>query len=116
MKAARIVLVKLWLALAPRQVFLAENETHLTPIEFKLLATLAIHAGKVLTYRQLLKDVWGQTSSQESRTLRIQLRICATSFRPTRRGRAVCTLHQGWVTACEMTETTRLYPKTLSAI
>jgi two-component system KDP operon response regulator KdpE len=37
---------------------------HLTPIEFKLLVTLARHAGKVLTHRQLLRDVWGPRSTQ----------------------------------------------------
>jgi two-component system, OmpR family, KDP operon response regulator KdpE len=37
---------------------------HLTPIEFKLLVTLARHAGKVLTHRQLLREVWGPRSTQ----------------------------------------------------
>ena len=37
---------------------------HLTPIEFKLLAMLARHAGKVLTHRQLLREVWGPRSTQ----------------------------------------------------
>ena len=32
---------------------------HLTPIEFRLLAALALGQGKILTHRQLLKDVWG---------------------------------------------------------
>lgn len=43
--------------LALRQVFVAGAEVHLTPIEFKLLATLVQHAGKVLTHRQLLRGV-----------------------------------------------------------
>ena len=37
---------------------------HLTPIEFKLLALLARHAGKVVTHRQLLGAVWGPRSTQ----------------------------------------------------
>ena len=37
---------------------------HLTPIECKLLAILARHAGKVLTHRQLLREVWGPRSTQ----------------------------------------------------
>lgn len=45
--------------LANRIVTLAGNEVRLTPIEYKLLATLARKAGRVLTYQQLLKDVWG---------------------------------------------------------
>jgi two-component system KDP operon response regulator KdpE len=42
-----------------RTVFLAGSEVHLTPIEYKLLATLLKNAGKVMTHRQLLKEVWG---------------------------------------------------------
>lgn len=45
--------------LANRIVTLAGSEVRLTPIEYKLLATLTRKAGRVLTYQQLLKDVWG---------------------------------------------------------
>ena len=45
--------------LAARRVFADGSEVHLTPIEFKLLTTLVHSAGKVLTHRQLLKEVWG---------------------------------------------------------
>lgn len=48
-------------------------EVHLTPTEFKLLATLARHAGKVLTHRQLLKEVWGQTSETQAHTVRVHM-------------------------------------------
>lgn len=47
---------------------------HLTPIEFKLLATLLKHNGMVLTHRQLLKEVWGPGHSEESHYLRIFIR------------------------------------------
>lgn len=46
---------------------------HLTPTEFKLLATLARHAGKVLTHRQLLKEVWGVTSDSQAHTVRVHM-------------------------------------------
>jgi two-component system KDP operon response regulator KdpE len=45
--------------LGRRQVFVSGKETHLTPIEYKLLTTLIRYAGKVMTHRQLLKEVWG---------------------------------------------------------
>jgi len=57
--------------LALRQVFVAGAEVHLTPIEFKLLATLVQHAGKVLTHRQLLREVWGPGYAEESHYLRV---------------------------------------------
>ena len=57
--------------LSRREVKVAEKEIRLTPIEFKLLALLAKHAGKVLTHRQLLKDVWGPHYAEESNYLRV---------------------------------------------
>jgi two-component system, OmpR family, KDP operon response regulator KdpE len=45
--------------LASRIVTVAGDEVRLTPIEYKLLATLVRRAGRVLTYQQLLKEVWG---------------------------------------------------------
>jgi two-component system KDP operon response regulator KdpE len=46
--------------LATRIVTLGGVEVHLTPIEYKLLVTLVRKAGHVLTYQQLLTDVWGR--------------------------------------------------------
>ncbi len=47
------------------------QEVHLTPIEYKLLATLAKNAGLVMTHRQLLREVWGPGHAEESHYLRI---------------------------------------------
>ncbi|HWR05009.1 MAG TPA: response regulator [Humidesulfovibrio sp.] len=57
--------------LAARRVRLAGQEVHLTPIEFKLLAFLVRHAGKVVTHRQLLKEVWGSAREDQSHYPRI---------------------------------------------
>jgi len=46
---------------------------HLTPIEFKLLALLARHAGKVLTHRQLLQEVWGPLNNHQTHHLRVHM-------------------------------------------
>ena len=59
--------------LASRRVFVDENEVHLTPIEYRLLTALARHAGKVLTHRQLLKEVWGPGSAEEVHYLRVYM-------------------------------------------
>src|SRR5262249_23026504 len=45
--------------LAHRRVHVGDAEAHLTPIEYRLLTTLVRNAGKVMTHRQLLKEVWG---------------------------------------------------------
>jgi two-component system, OmpR family, KDP operon response regulator KdpE len=57
--------------LAARTVSVDGADVHLTPIEYKLLSLLARHAGKVLTHGQLLKDVWGQHSLDNTHYLRI---------------------------------------------
>jgi two-component system KDP operon response regulator KdpE len=59
--------------LAARRVFLKDEEVRLTRTEFNLLATLAKHAGKVLTHRQLLQEVWGPGSANESHYLRVYM-------------------------------------------
>jgi two-component system KDP operon response regulator KdpE len=57
--------------LAARRVFVREEEVHLTPHEYRLLTTLAHHAGKVLTHRFLLKEVWGPHQVQQTHYLRV---------------------------------------------
>ena len=59
--------------LAHRQVFVGDQEAHLTPIEYKLLLILVQYAGKVVTRRQLLHDVWGPTYTDESHYLRVYM-------------------------------------------
>jgi two-component system KDP operon response regulator KdpE len=59
--------------LALRQVFLSDQEVHMTPIEYKLLATLIRHAGKVITHRQLLQEVWGPAHVNEVQYLRVYM-------------------------------------------
>jgi two-component system KDP operon response regulator KdpE len=70
-----------------RQVYVRDAEVHLTPIEYNLLAVLVRYAGRVITHQQLLKEVWGAHSTEQSHYLRIymhQLRrkLEADSARP----------------------------------
>lgn len=46
---------------------------HLTPIEYRLLTSLARHAGRVLTHRQLLHEVWGPSRVESAHYLRIYM-------------------------------------------
>ena len=48
-------------------------EVHLTPIEYRLLSVLVTNAGRVLTHRQLLREVWGPAHTQQSHYLRIHM-------------------------------------------
>ena len=56
-----------------RQVHRAGKEVHLTPTEYRLLAALATQAGKVLTHRQLLEQVWGPTYAGQTHYLRVYM-------------------------------------------
>jgi len=59
--------------LVHRKVLVAEREVHLTPIEYRLLTVLIRNAGKVLTHRQLLKEVWGPSHVEHNHYLRIYM-------------------------------------------
>ena len=59
--------------LANRRIIRDGIEIHLTPIEFRLLATLINNHGKVLTQRQLLNQVWGPNAVEHSQYLRIYM-------------------------------------------
>jgi two-component system KDP operon response regulator KdpE len=59
--------------LARREVRLGGREVQLTPTEYDLLRVLVTHAGKVLTHRQLLREVWGVGYEQEAHMLRVNI-------------------------------------------
>jgi two-component system, OmpR family, KDP operon response regulator KdpE len=56
-----------------RQVQVRGAEVHLTPIQYKLLNLLIKHAGQVVTHRQLLREVWGPNSSEQTQYLRVYM-------------------------------------------
>jgi two-component system KDP operon response regulator KdpE len=58
--------------LARREVTVSGRTVHLTPTEYRVLALLAQHAGKVLTHRQILREVWGPNAT-EAHYVRVQL-------------------------------------------
>jgi len=59
--------------LEKRIVKVKGEEVHLTPNEYKLLQALLKHAGKVLTQRQLLSEVWGPNSTEQAQYLRVYI-------------------------------------------
>ncbi|MFO1486893.1 MAG: response regulator [Verrucomicrobiota bacterium] len=59
--------------LAKRLVLKGGTEVKLTPIEYSLLRLLITHAGKVLTHRQLLTEVWGEKAVGQSHYLRVHI-------------------------------------------
>jgi len=67
------ILDNLRVDMSQRQVFLNEQEVHLTPIEYKLLTVLIQNAGKVVTHNHLLKEVWGPSYTKETQYLRVYM-------------------------------------------
>jgi two-component system, OmpR family, KDP operon response regulator KdpE len=65
-EASRFQAGDLVVDLASRRVFVGGVEVHLTPLEYRLLTTLVRNAGKVLTHRYLLREVWGPGYQQQT--------------------------------------------------
>ena len=55
-------------------MYIADQQVHLTPIEYKLLTTLVRYAGRVVTHRQLLTEVWGPPYVAQTHYLRIYMK------------------------------------------
>jgi len=59
--------------LGRRLVTITGQEVKLTPKEYDLLRILVTHAGKVITHRQLLREVWGPAAVHETHYLRVYI-------------------------------------------
>jgi len=59
--------------LGTRLVYRRGEEVRLTRTEYRLLVALVQHAGKVMTHRQLLREVWGPGSANETHYLRVYM-------------------------------------------
>jgi two-component system, OmpR family, KDP operon response regulator KdpE len=59
--------------LARRRVLLRDKEISLTPTEYDVLRLLVVNAGKVLTHRQILKQLWGATYLEQPHILRVNI-------------------------------------------
>jgi len=59
--------------LVRREVNVGDRAVHLTPIEYKLLVLLAQHAGRVLTHRQIIREVWGATYVGQTHYVRVHM-------------------------------------------
>ncbi len=57
--------------LQKHKVILEGKQIHFTPMEFDLLALLIKNAGKVLTHKYILKEIWGSSFDSDMQTLRV---------------------------------------------
>lgn len=64
---------QLYVDLARRLVKVNNDEVQLTPTEYDLLKLMVMHAGKVLTHQQILRQVWGVGYADELHLLRVNI-------------------------------------------
>jgi two-component system KDP operon response regulator KdpE len=58
---------------ARREVKVGDGEVHLTPTEYKMLSLLARNAGRVLTHRQIIREVWGPSYAGQTHHVRVHM-------------------------------------------
>lgn len=68
--------------LQDRRVTRGGEEVHLTPIEYELVRVLAQHHGRLVTHRQLLRDVWGPEYTRETHYLRVHVAHIRSKLEP----------------------------------
>jgi two-component system KDP operon response regulator KdpE len=59
--------------LSLRAVQKGASSVHLTPIEYRLLTLLIANAGKVVTHRQILREVWGPSHAEDGHYVRVYM-------------------------------------------
>ena len=79
---SKVQLGELTIDLDDRTVSRAGQPIHLTPIEFDLLRVLAQHHGRLVTQRQLLKEVWGPQYVEETHYLRVHIAHIRAKIEP----------------------------------
>lgn len=64
------------------RVSVAGETVHLTPNEFRIIALLGMHAGQVLTYKAMLRELWGPSASQDNKILRVHMASIRRKIEP----------------------------------
>ena len=65
-----------------RRVYIAGQDARLTPNEFRIVALLGRHAGRVLTYRTMLRELWGPSASTDNKILRVHMAAIRRKIEP----------------------------------
>jgi two-component system KDP operon response regulator KdpE len=79
---ARIEAGDLVVELARREVTRSGEPVHLTPLEFDIVRVLALNLGKLVTHRQLLREVWGPAYETETHYLRVHVAHIRAKLEP----------------------------------
>lgn len=63
-------------------VYVAGENVHLTPNEFKIVALLGMHAGQVMTYKSILQELWGPSNNTDNKILRVHMASIRRKIEP----------------------------------
>lgn len=64
------------------RVSVGGREVHLTPNEFRIVALLGKHAGRVMTYKAMLQELWGPTVGMDNKILRVHMASIRRKIEP----------------------------------
>lgn len=64
------------------RVFLGDRDTNLTPNEFRIVALLGKYAGRVITYKSMLRELWGPKASSDNKILRVHMASIRRKIEP----------------------------------
>ncbi len=64
------------------RVLLRGEDVHLTPNEFKIVALLGKHPGRVMTYKSMLRELWGPSASLDNKILRVHMASIRRKIEP----------------------------------
>lgn len=64
------------------RVCIAGENVHLTPNEFRIVALLGAHAGQVMTYKTILRELWGPSASSDNKILRVHMASIRRKIEP----------------------------------
>lgn len=65
-----------------RRVCIAGDTIHLTPNEYKIVALLGLHAGQIMTYKAILRELWGPSASTDNKILRVHMASIRRKIEP----------------------------------
>lgn len=68
--------------LARRQASAPSGEIHFTPLEYRVLESLARQSGMIVTQRQLIREAWGPDKQGDSRSLRVSIKNLRQKLEP----------------------------------
>ena len=64
------------------RVYIAGEDVRLTPNEVRIVALLGKHAGRVMTYRTILRQLWGPSASADNKILRVHMASIRRKIEP----------------------------------